>query len=62
MGAGVGVRRVENNRAIKYTSRDIRNIRKPVTTSSDWRRGTKEVTQFRNSAVVLKANRDKFLS
>jgi hypothetical protein len=56
------VRRVENNRAIKYTSRDIRNFGKPARTSSDWRRGTKEVRQFRNSAVVLEAEEEKFLS
>jgi hypothetical protein len=56
------VRRLENNRAIKYRYRDIRNFGKPVRISSDWRRGTKEVTQFRNSAVVLAADEEKFLS
>jgi hypothetical protein len=56
------VRKVENNRVIKYTSRDIRNFGKTVRILSDWRRGTKVVRQFSNSAVVLEADEDKFLS
>ena len=56
------MRKVGNNRAIKYTSRDIRNFGKTVRILSDWARGTKEVTQLSNSAVVLEADEDKFLS